>query len=396
MKIKKIKLWPNFDSRGNETLKVGIQNEKNIFFFANVGSGKSKGKKEIESKGFNDIEKIQKFLDSLNNQKFSSLGEFENKLFELDPQKFNLGGNVFLGLSLAFARALADEFGIELWQLLKQEYNFPFQEKKPFILVNLINGGVHVENNLDIQEYLLVVDYENEKTIKDLIEFYFLLGEELKQKFSLRILPLGDESGYALDFANNLEPLVILEKKAIDFFSKKNKKFYLGLDCAASTFFHHDHYFFETQKLNNQELIDIYLSFKEKVNELYFLEDPLAEDDIDGFQKIKQKGTFKIIGDDLTVTNPAITQKMIELKTIDGIIIKANQIGSLRETIETVKIAQKNNLLVIVSHRSGETEDNFLIHLAKAINADGLKIGVPFKERISKFNELVVVYGSDN
>lgn len=392
MKIKNLRLFLNFDTRGKETLKVGIENEKGNWFYGNVGSGKSKGKKEVISKNFQEIKEIEKFLTVFKNLEVHSLIDFEKKLFEIDASKSNLGGNVFLGCLLAVGRALSYENGLQLWQLLKHEYSLKDENKQPFIFSNMINGGVHVDNNLDLQEYLLVIKYENEKTIQNLINFYYFLGEELKKRYSLRILPLGDESGYALDFANNLEPLTILQELAQIFL--KDKNFYLGIDCAASTFFHNGYYFFETQKLTSDELIGVYLNFREKVKELYFLEDPLAEEDIDGFQKIKSLNLFKIIGDDLTVTNPQIVKKMIDFQAIDGVIVKANQIGSLYETIETVKIAKENNLSVIVSHRSGETEDNFLIHLARAVDADGLKIGVPFKERIIKFNELIVVYGN--
>jgi len=390
VKIKKIKILRNFDSRGQEVIKIGICDQNDHWFFSCPGSGKSKGKKEVISKDFQEID--FDLISKLEGKAFSSLNDLEDELFALDgsPDKSKIGGNIFLALSLSFARAFAWSEGLELWEVLKHEYKLDFPQKLPLIFSNVINGGAHVENNLDIQEYMVVLKYKGPETVRELVNFYRSLGDFLREKYSIRILPIGDESGYALDFENNLLPLVYM-KNVKDKFSYD---FEFALDCAANYFYHHDgHYFFETQKLNSLELTQVYLSYKEKIPELNFIEDPFQEEDFEGFKELKVTQKFKIIGDDLTVTNPQITKDILEKNLIDGIIIKANQVGSLRETFETIKLAKEKNLLVIISHRSGETEDPFLIHIAKACGADALKIGVPIKERVSKFNELVRIYG---
>ncbi len=261
------------------------------------------------------------------------------------------------------------------------------------IFSNLINGGRHAENNLDIQEYHVLAESRKSirETIKNIIEIYKKLGDFLREEYNAAILPIGDEGGYALNFKNNFEPVEVLEK--LVFKSGLEKVFSVGLDVAASNFGKDGKYLFEGNKMNREELLLVYGGYLKKSKLLRSIEDPFSENDFEGFKQIKKTSPrTMIVGDDLTVTNPALIKKFATDGLIGAVIIKPNQIGTLSETCEAIKAAGENNLKYIISHRSGETEDNLIIHLAKASGAYGVKIGAPVRERITKFNELIRIY----
>lgn len=399
MIIEDIKIHEIFDSRGESTLEIEVLDEKLNSFSAQIPSGKSRGKKEATVLSFLDSKKVLDLTlkKELISRDFKSIKDLDNFLIKIDGtiNKERLGGNLMLGISIAFARALAHKENIELWQILRREFwSDIVSEKKPLIFSNLINGGAHAGNNLDIQEYMVVVDpkdWDYTASIKNLINFYKELGIFLQLKYKLDKLIIGDEGGYAINFESNFEPIKILQDLIISKGVKNN--FSLALDVAASNFYKDGKYNFGGHEISSEKLDQILLDYLVRSNLLMSIEDPFDEEDLDGFKDFNGKCPDKwIVGDDLTVTSPELIEKFSKSKMISGVIIKPNQIGTVSESCQAIKIAQENGLKTIVSHRSGETEDVFIIHLAKAGGADAVKIGAPVRERIFKFDELIRLY----
>ena len=398
MKIKDILVREIFNSRAEPTLEISLSNEKDEWFSAQIPSGKSKGKNEAAVINYTKAQEIleQSLKKQLNTEDFNSIEELDSFLITLDgtENKSKLGGNLTLGISIAFARALAHQNKKELWQLLNEEFfDGASSNTKPLIFSNLINGGAHANNNLYIQEYLVIVKITETvvESIKKLISFYRNLEEFLKEKTKIKNLPIGEEGGFAVNFNSNFEPIEILEN--LIYKLKLEKEFTIGLDVAANSFYQEGKYTFEGNQISSKDLKEIYSNYFRDSKLLHSIEDPFAEEDFEGFKELKELLKTKlIVGDDITVTNPSLINKVSVEGLINGVIIKPNQIGTITETILAIKAAQENNLKFIVSHRSGETEDNFIIQLAKASNADGVKIGAPLRERIFKFNELIRLY----
>lgn len=394
-----IKIHEIFDSRGESTIEVEILDEKLNSFSAQIPSGKSRGKKEAVVRSFSGAKKVLDLTlkKELIHKNFRSIKDLDNFLIGLDgtANKENLGGNLMLGISIAFARALAHKENKELWQILRQEFwGGLIFDKKPLIFSNLINGGAHAGNNLDIQEYMVVVDPKSQDyaaSIKTLINFYKELGNFLRSKYKLEKLNIGDEGGYATDFESNFEPIKILQELIIS--GGYKDIFSLALDVAASNFYDDGKYLFGGNKISSEKLDQILLDYLVRSNLLMSIEDPFDEEDFSGFKDFNSKCPDKwIVGDDLTVTNPGLIEKFSKEKLISGVIIKPNQIGTVSEACMAIRVAQENGLKTIVSHRSGETEDVFIIHLAKAGGVDAVKIGAPVRERIVKFDELIRLY----
>jgi len=399
MKIKDATLREIFDSRGEPTIGVCLANPQGREFCAQVPSGKSRGKCEAAvfppGKCTRILNKIRGVIKKKN---FGSVSAFDRFLIALDgtPDKSRLGGNLMLGLSMAFARAFAERKHGELWQFLNKEFFRPEDtRRKPLIFSNLINGGLHAKNNLDFQEYLVIAETVGsyEKTVEDLIRLYENLGAFLAKRVRGGLMPIGDEGGYAVNFRDNFEPLRVLEF----LISKmKLKNFHLGIDVAASSFYKSSDYRLGREKIRTDDLVALYARRFFAADNFLSIEDPFAESDIYGFKSLTEKARSLskwVVGDDLTVTNPALIESAAESQEINAVIIKPNQIGTVTETCEAIRTAKEHKLKVIVSHRSGEVEDNFIIHLARACGADGLKIGAPARERIAKFNELLRIYG---
>lgn len=399
MKIRDIIVKPIFDSRGEETIEVELKDENGDLFRAQIPSGKSRGKNEAVVLGYGAAQKVLESLKKkIIDRDFNYVRELDNFLISLDntKNKSKIGGNLMLGISIAFSRMMAFMCGKELWEFLSDEFfggRASGESEKPLIFSNLINGGEHANNNLDIQEYMVVAGGAKPISlrVKKLISFYKKLGDVLKAKNKLKNIVIGDEGGYAVDFKDNFEPIKILE----DLVYKQGfkKEFSLGLDVAASSFYGKGGYSFGGRKVNTKELGKIYSGYFKKSKLLLSIEDPFAETDEAGFKKIKNSKTDKIVvGDDLTVTNPFLIEKCAKAGLISGVIIKPNQIGTVTESCEAMLAAKENKIKTIVSHRSGETKDNFIIHLAKAGGAYGVKIGAPVRERILKFDELIRIY----
>jgi enolase len=398
MRIKDIVVREVLDSRGEKTIEVAIADEDLRAFYAQIPSGRSRGKSEAVVLGTAAAEdaaaKIERAVQGVD---FKTVEELDRKLIAMDgtPNKEKLGGNVMLGISLAFARALAFERKAELWQVLNGEF---FGGKKfsgyPLIFSNLINGGKHAKNDLPIQEYMAVVRPRGSyvKTVGKLMKFYEVLGEALRCKTGEEELPLGDEGGYAVDFEDAFEPIQLMA----DLIAEHNleDQFRLGLDAAASSFYENGVYDFGGLKLDAATLRKTYEDWFAWTPGLMSIEDPFDEKKGADFADLRQAlGGFAeekwVVGDDLTVTNATLIKKYAGEGAINAVIIKANQIGTLTETCAAMSAAASLGLKRIVSHRSGETEDNFLIHLAKAAGAEGVKIGAPHESRIGKYNELL-------
>lgn len=400
MKIRDIIVKSIFDSRGEKTIEVGLKDENNNLFSAQIPSGKSRGKNEAAVLGYASAQKVVRSIleKKIIGRDFNYIRELDNFLISLDntKNKSKIGGNLILGISIAFSRMIAFMCGKELWEVLSDEFfggRASDESKKPLIFSNLINGGEHANNNLDIQEYMVVVGGSKSVSlrVKKLISFYKKLGDILKTKNKLKNIVIGDEGGYAINFKNNFEPINILEK--LIYKNGLEKEFFLGLDAAANSFYGKGGYSFGGRKVNTEELRKIYSDYFKKSKLLHLIEDPFAETDKDEFKKLKNSKADKIVvGDDLTVTNPFLIEKYAKTGLINGVIIKPNQIGTVTESCEAMLAAKENKIKTIVSHRSGETKDNFIIHLAKAGGAYGVKIGAPVRERILKFDELIRIY----
>src|SRR3989344_3570950 len=400
MKIQQLAIRKIFDSRGQATIEMELTSESGRIFQGSVPSGKSRGSNEAVVLEYAQAETVVAVIQKqIQNRNFSSVQELDDFLKKLDGtnNKSKLGGNVLLGISIAFARAMADFKRQSVEVYLNREF-FGSQTflGKPIIFSNLINGGEHAQNNLAIQEYMVVArsSHSFSETVGKLTAFYKKLGEVLKKRYKVKNLPIGDEGGYSLDFTDNFEPIKILETLLQK--ENLNQEWSIGLDCAASSFYKKGKYQFGGKLLTSNQLVAIYVSYAKKSNLLVSLEDPFAEKDYEGFRLLMSQVKNKlIVGDDLTTTNVSLIEQYAKDQLINGVIIKPNQIGTVSETCDAIRKAKNHNIKTIISHRSGETEDSFIIQLAKASGAHGVKIGAPIKERLIKFNELIRIYDSE-
>lgn len=388
-----------FDSRGEPTIEITATSGA-VSARASVPSGKSRGSGEVSvfsiAEAHIALAYISKYIVG---HELNSVRALDERMIAADgtAEKSKVGGNVMLGISIAVSRLFAMTAGVSHWQSMRSEF-FPgtTDGKNPIIFSNLINGGVHAKNNLTIQEYMVVLrtTHSYEESISRLVSLYRHLGEALvRAKGYTGRPPIGDEGGYAFDFKDNFEPIEFLSERIRedgmgDFCS-------IGLDVAASSFFENEKYVFGGVPLSGEELLRTYTSYFEKEKLLCTIEDPFAESDPEMFATLSSAlGTKWVVGDDLTVTRPAFIKKYCGEKYVNGVIIKPNQIGTVSETCDAIRAVREGSGKTIVSHRSGETEDTFIIELAKASAADAVKIGAPTKERMIKFNELIRLYES--
>lgn len=399
MIAKRVIVRPIFDSRDGETLEIEIQDQFGRIFVASVPSGKSRGSNEASVISYAKAKNIINgpLGREISRRNFNTVSAFDKFLLKYDPtpRKTKIGGNLALGLSIGFTRGLAGNKHQKVWQLLKNEFfkKNELSHKTPHIFSNLINGGEHANNNLAFQEYMAVLkpSFNAERSISGLISLYRDLGKILAIYGKNKNLALGDEGGYSLNFKNSFEPISVLEKLIN---SKTYRgKFLLALDSAATSFKVSRGYNFDHRVLDSEEMKENYLAIFKHHKLVFSIEDPFSEKDFSGFKNllVARKDRL-IVGDDLTTTNPKYINKFAKDGLINACIIKPNQIGTVSEACAAINAASKNNVKTVVSHRSGETEDVFIIHLAKASGAFGLKIGAPVKERMVKFNEVVRIY----
>jgi len=400
-KIKKVLAREILDSRGNPTVEVDVILDNGILGRAAVPSGASTGEKEALELRDGDKKRylgkgVLKAVNNVNTiiaSKIKGLIPDFNKvdalLIKLDgtENKAKLGANAILGVSMATAKAAA---------LSKKQplYRFLGGEKArilPVPLMNILNGGMHADNNLDIQEFMIMpVGQERfSEALRMATEVFHNLKSLLKsKKLSTSV---GDEGGFAPNLTSNREALDLIIQAIEKAGYKPGKDVYLALDCAASSFAKDGKYLFENSEKTAGDLIQIYESWLNNYP-ILSIEDGLGEHDWIGWREMTKKlgSRLQLVGDDIFVTNPKIFKKGIAEKIGNAILIKVNQIGSLSETIEAINIAKKNKYKAIISHRSGETEDTTIAHLSVACSCGQIKTGsLSRTDRICKYNELL-------
>ena len=390
------------DSRKNPTLKVSVYVGETVGTFE-VPSGASTGKYEAcelrdGENGKSDVTKAVHKVSSDINKLLTGIDINEQKqIDELmirqdgTPQKTNLGGNSMIGASIACAKTAAKVLGIEVYEYLKTLENIKPSRKEPFLYFNLINGGKHAATRLAFQEFHIVPQVESSsESVKISKEIQEKLDEIILKEFNT--LKKGDEGGVALDVDDINIPLTLM-KKAVDELGYSNQIKY-ALDVAASSFYNHDTnvYKFMGKDWTSNDMINLYSKICNDYP-MISIEDPFDEEDFDSFAKLQEKiGDVKLIGDDLTVTNVVRLQTAINKKSVKGIIIKPNQIGTLSETLTTMKLARDNDIDCIVSHRSGETMDDFIGDLVCAFGCFGIKAGaLGPKERNVKYERIIKI-----
>jgi len=436
MKISDINLKIILDSRGKETLEAELRADSrglnaDLRGIASVPAGKSTGAHEafvLEPKlALEKFKEIKpQILVAFASGRIESQKEFDNFLISLDgtENKSSLGGNLILSLSLAFARLKTKSEGKELFQYINKELGINNQKLgTPKPIFNVINGGAHAQNKLEFQEFQVIPTVDDFGIALSIgKEFYRKLQEFLENKFGKENIFLGDEAGFSAPFRNNEEALEILA----DLIEKYKYPLRIGLDVAATQFFKDSFYIVDGKKYSAEELKDYYLKLIDAYN-IISIEDPFQEEDFDSFASLtadsyglrrintdknisinqsNQHQSVLVITDDLTTTNPERLETAIDKKSGNAILIKPNQIGTLTETLNVVKLAyesptqncvgDENNWQAVVSHRSGETMDDFIADLAVGINAWGIKAGAPAKpERLAKYNRILEICGKN-
>ena len=406
MKIKKIHAREILDSRGNPTVEVDVILKNGDIGRAAVPSGASTGKHEAVELRDNDKTRfsgkgVLQAIDNVNNKINKILENFDvtqqqqidEKLIQEDgtPNKNNLGANAILGTSIAVAKAAALHYKMPLYKYLNDEKNPQYILPTP--MANILNGGAHATNSSDFQEYMVVPIGAN--SFKQSIQWISEIYNNLKVILNDNSLPttVGDEGGFAPKFSTNEEPLSFIMQAIENSGFKPGKEVSIALDPATSEIFTDNAYQLSTESrsLTNIELAELWKQWSEKYP-IISIEDGMAEDDWHGWENLtKQIGqSVQLVGDDLTVTNQKRLQKAIDSDAANAILIKLNQIGTLTETINAITLAKKAGWAAIISHRSGETEDTTIAHLAVATGVGQIKTGAPARsDRNAKYNELI-------
>lgn len=387
MKISNIYLRTIKDSRGEDTLEAKMLSG-DLSVISSVPAGKSKGKHEMVSVDpVTCLRKLEKIKNEILNFDFAGVYEFDNFLRKLDgtSNKSNLGGNLILVLSICFTKLFAKFSNLQTHQLISKMLG-KNPQRFPYLYLNLIGGGLHAENSVPFQEQILVTKF---KSPKEGLEYAKSVVEKLRIDIEKNFgeIRTGDEGTFSIRSGDPSIGLEVLSRNS----SNENVSF--ALDAAASSFFSNGLYRVGEKVLNTTQMLDLYRDLFVKYS-LLSIEDPFAEDDNSGFAKIREmlKDKVWIIGDDLTVTNKVLIQNAYDGKEINAVIIKPNQIGSVSETLDSIKLAQSFGWKIIVSHRSGETNDDFIADLAFGVEADGLKAGAPTQpQRLAKYNRLIQI-----
>ncbi len=389
------------DSRGNPTVEAEVELESGTAGRAMVPSGASTGKFEaLELRdggprylGKGVLRAVANIKDRIAPEVvgFDALDQVavDRAMLALDgtPNKAGLGANAVLAVSLATARAAAEALGLPLWRYLGGVQGTVL----PVPLMNVINGGVHADNGLDVQEFMLVpLGFSRfSEALRAGVEVFHHLKKVLKERgYATNV---GDEGGFAPALERNEEALELLLQAIERAGYRPGKEVALALDAAASEFYQGGRYLFEGQERSAEELIEVYEGWVERYP-IVSLEDGLAEEDWAGWKLLTERLGQKIqlVGDDLFVTNPARLERGIQEGVANAILIKPNQIGTLSETLETIRLAHRAGYRTVISHRSGETEDPFIADLAVAVNAGQIKTGSASRsERIAKYNQLL-------
>ncbi len=390
------------DSRGNPTIEVDVVLDDGTVASAAVPSGASTGAFEAYELRDEDMKRyggkgvlkaveavIDVLSEAIEGLDASEQRAIDTALIEADgtDNKSKLGANSILGVSLAVAKAAALSADLPLFRYL----GGPNAHVLPVPMMNVINGGAHADTNVDVQEFMVLpIGAESySEGLRWGVETYHALKSELKSKgFATG---LGDEGGFAPNLANNRAALDLLMDAITKAGFTPGKDIALGLDVAATEFFENGSYRFEGRELSSAELI-AYYSELVAAYPLITIEDPLSEDDWNGWEAITSElgAKVQIVGDDLFVTNPKRLADGIQRHAGNSILVKVNQIGSLTETLDAVAMAQRAGYTAVLSHRSGETEDTTIADLAVATNCGQIKTGAPARsERVAKYNQLL-------
>ena len=393
------------DSRGNPTVEVDVILESGVVGRAAVPSGASTGTHEAlelrdqdeqrykgkgVTKAVNNVNEL--IAPSLQGESVLNQKYIDDTLLQLDgtADKSKLGANAILGVSMAVARAAAEFCQQPLYQYL----GGAGAVELPVPMLNILNGGSHADNSVDIQEFMImpVGASRFSEGLRISAEVFHTLKSVLKKKgYNTSV---GDEGGFAPNLKSNEEALAVIVEAIQKANYKPGEDILIALDAAATEFYNNGKYIFKKstgQVLSSAEMVDFYNDLVNKYP-IVSIEDGLAEDDWDGWKLLTEKlgDKIQLVGDDLFVTNPRRLQKGFDLGITNSILIKLNQIGTVSETIETIKMAQKNKFTTVVSHRSGETEDTFIADLAVGLSTGQIKTGsVSRSERIAKYNQLL-------
>lgn len=398
-KIRNIHAREIIDSRGNPTVEVDVTLESGITATASVPSGASTGVHEVLELRDNDPKRyngkgVLQAVKNVNEKIFPKLKGMDalnqklidQTMIELDgtESKTNLGANAMLGVSLAVLKVGAKFKKEELYAYLGNKKTLPR------CMMNILNGGAHAENKLEFQEFMIIPSKEEYlDNLRMGAEVFHSLQKILKEKgLSCGV---GDEGGFAPSIDNTKEALDLIQEAIEKAGYKLGSDIFIGLDVAASEFYKDGYYNLEDKKMTSDEMIDYYEDLINKYP-IISIEDGLDQDDYIGWQKLTKRlgDKLQLVGDDLFVTNKKLLQKGIELKMANAILLKLNQIGTVTETLETIKLAQENGYKTIISHRSGETEDNYIADFAVGLGLGQIKTGsMSRSERISKYNRLI-------
>lgn len=399
-----IKAREVLDSRGNPTVEAEVHLESGMIALAAVPSGASTG--EHEALELRDGDKarylgkgVLKAVQNVNEiigpelagEEVSDQAALDNIMLELDgtPLKSKLGANAILSVSMAAARAAALEMDLPLYRYLGGVN----ARLLPVPMSNIINGGAHADNNVDIQEFMIMplgAPNFREALRYNAETFHALKAILHKQGLATSV---GDEGGFAPNLATNEDALKVIMEAIAKAGYTAGKDIFIAIDAAASSFYKDGKYHLaaENKALSSKEMIDYYEALVDKYP-IVSLEDGLAEDDWDGWVELNKRlgKRIQIVGDDLFVTNPERIRKGIELNCANSVLIKLNQIGSVSETIDAINTAHLNGWTAVVSHRSGETCDTFMADLCVALNTGQIKTGsISRSERIAKYNHLL-------
>jgi len=394
------------DSRGNPTIEVEVLTESGFYGTAAVPSGASTGEHEaIElrdgDKGRYMGKGVLKAVQNVNDiiapeiigEDVLDQAYIDNILLEIDgtPNKNKLGANATLGVSLAVAKAAADVVGLPLYKYVGGIN----ARVLPVPMMNIINGGSHADNNVDLQEFMIfpLGATSFHEALRMGVETFHHLKNVLKSK-GLNT-SVGDEGGFAPNLRSNIEAIEIILEAAEKTGYKVGKELFIALDPASSEFYNKETKKYdlksENRSLSSEEMVHYYKDIVAKYP-VVSIEDGLAEDDWDGWKyMVKELGDkIQIVGDDLTVTNVERLTRAIDEKAINSILIKLNQIGTLTETLNAINLAHRSGFTTVISHRSGETEDTTIADLSVAVNAGQIKTGSACRtDRICKYNQLL-------
>ncbi len=412
LKIQDIKSMQILDSRGNPTVQVEVITEDGYVGKASVPSGASTG--SFEAVELRDGDKnnylgksVEKAVENVNKKiakKIIGMNVYDQRKIDIEmiklddtPNKSNLGANAILGVSLAVAKAAAHSLGIELYQYIGGIYGM----EMPIPMMNILNGGKHSENNINIQEFMImpVGEITFAERLKRGTEIYHTLKKVLKEKG--HNVGVGDEGGFAPNLNDEEDALECITEAIKKAGYEPGKDIKLALDIASTEMYEEakkigekGYYFWKTKELKTEnEMVEYLINLCEKYP-ISSIEDGLAEEDWEGWKILTEKlgNKIQLVGDDLFVTNPKRLQRGINRNIANSILIKLNQIGTLTETLETIKLAKKNGYNVIISHRSGETEDTTIADIAVAVNAGQIKTGAPCRtDRVAKYNRLLYI-----